>query len=231
LGALEKLSRAIQNNTSEEAETVLQRIRSSEEFLSLLENVEIEGQRASQGKAVRQTSTSVSDTVGIQERPQNSPIQVILTIPEFEVIQEAIEGFFSCSGKLFHVFSREQVAKHYDNMVSGSGVNQKAAICCITAVAAVGAQYSASTFGGFVEQSLYDITRHYIETVIEAYPLDAIKVCTLLAMFNIMNKATMSLAYVGTYYVHYFSYAFSITRVLLAYDKCIVMLTPSQKLD
>ena len=208
--ALEKLFRAIQNCTSEEAESLLQRIRSSEDFLSLCENTEINGQGASQDEAVRQTSDSVSDTVEIQERTQNSTIQAILTIPEFEVIQEAIEGFFICSGKLFHVFSREQVAQHYENMVSGSGVDQKAGICCVTAVAAVGAQYSASTLSRSIEQSLYNIARHYVETVIEAFPLDAIKVCTLLAMFNIMNKATISLTYVGTRFFHYFSYAFQL---------------------
>ncbi|RSL89223.1 hypothetical protein CDV31_015918 [Fusarium ambrosium] len=42
----------------------------------------------------------------------------------------------------------------------------------------------------------YDVARHFFENLVEEQPLDAIKACTMLAMYNMMNKATVSLAYI-----------------------------------
>jgi hypothetical protein len=47
------------------------------------------------------------------------------------------------------------------------------------------------------ETYFYDLARHYFDAVVEYHPLRAIKVCTLLAQYNIMSKCMVSLAYVG----------------------------------
>ncbi|KAL2674322.1 hypothetical protein Neosp_012773 [[Neocosmospora] mangrovei] len=74
---------------------------------------------------------------------------------------------------------------------------QKTAICCLAAVAAVGVQYNGDDFDVGADAVFYDVARHFFENLVEEQPLDAIKACTMLAMYNILNKATVSLAYIG----------------------------------
>ena len=74
---------------------------------------------------------------------------------------------------------------------------QKAYICYTAAVAAVGTQYLHSPDSRDAEQTLYDIAKYYFEDVLQASPLHAIKICTLMTMYNILDKATLALAYVG----------------------------------
>jgi hypothetical protein len=67
----------------------------------------------------------------------------------------------------------------------------------VAAVAAVGVQYKADDFDNGLEAIFYDVARHYFADVFEDRPLESMKVCAMLAMYNIMNKATVSVAYVG----------------------------------
>ncbi|QKD57570.2 uncharacterized protein FOBCDRAFT_140392 [Fusarium oxysporum Fo47] len=150
------------------------------------------------------------DTLGKADVPTLSPALRELTadasaflitvfIPSASTTQAAVESFFSSSGKLFHVFSREQVSGYYKDVFGRDGCpipRQKTAICCLAAVAAVGVQYNAGDFEVAIEGVFYDLARQFFGSFMEEQPLDAIKVCALLAMYNIMNKATVSLAYI-----------------------------------
>jgi hypothetical protein len=64
------------------------------------------------------------------------------------------------------------------------------------AVAAVGALYAADGSGQPKGHVFYDVARCYLDDVIERRPYDAIKVCALLAQYNVLSKATVSLSYV-----------------------------------
>jgi hypothetical protein len=130
-----------------------------------------------------------------------SAFLISVFIPSASTTQAAVESFFSSSGKLFHVFSREQVSGYYKDVFGRDGCSipsQKTAICCLAAVAAVGVQYNAGDFEVAIEGVFYDLARQFFGSLMEEQPLDAIKVCALLAMYNIMNKATVSLAYIGS---------------------------------
>ncbi|KAL5592299.1 hypothetical protein FOBRF1_013325 [Fusarium oxysporum] len=128
-----------------------------------------------------------------------SAFLISVVIPSASTTQAAVDSFFSSSGKLFHVFSREQVSGYYKDVFGRDGCpipSQKTAICCLAAVAAVGVQYNAGDFEVAIEGVFYDLARQFFGSFMEEQPLDAIKVCALLAMYNIMNKATVSLAYI-----------------------------------
>ncbi|KAG7131588.1 Regulatory protein GAL4 like [Verticillium longisporum] len=128
-----------------------------------------------------------------------SAFLISLVIPSASITQAAVDSFFSSSGKLFHVFSREQVLGYYKDVFGSDGCpipSQKTAVCCLAAVAAVGVQYNAGDFDVGIDGVFYDVARHFFGNFIEEQPLDAIKVCALLAMYNIMNKTTASLAYI-----------------------------------
>ncbi|KAF9766544.1 hypothetical protein IL306_001033 [Fusarium sp. DS 682] len=130
-----------------------------------------------------------------------SAFLISVVLPSASTTQAAVDSFFSSSGKLFHVFSREQVLGYYKDVFGRDGCpipRQKTAICCLAAVAAVGVQYNAGDFEVAIEGVFYDLARQFFGSFMEEQPLDAIKVCALLAMYNIMNKATVSLAYIGS---------------------------------
>jgi hypothetical protein len=64
-------------------------------------------------------------------------------------------------------------------------------------VAAVGTQYLHEMFDRRIERAFYELARYDFEILVEAAPLEALKVCILMAMYNISNKATIALVYVG----------------------------------
>jgi hypothetical protein len=131
----------------------------------------------------------------------NQPIlDLRVLLPEPSLVMRALDSFFSCSGKLFHVFSEDYILQCFhavfdEQQVPSEGL--KAKLCCLAAVAAVGAQYSPDIITKEVEQGLYNLARHFLEVAMEHEPLHAIKVCTLFAQYNIMNKEMVSLTYVG----------------------------------
>ncbi len=123
-----------------------------------------------------------------------------LALPSAQSTSAGVQSFFNSCGRLFHVFSPLQVEEYYKTVFDVNGrpdFSQKIAICCLCAVAAVGIQYNASDFDKGAEEDFYDVSRHFFAEVIEERPLEAIKICTLFALYNMMNKATAALAYVG----------------------------------
>ncbi|KAJ3552937.1 hypothetical protein NPX13_g10999 [Xylaria arbuscula] len=63
------------------------------------------------------------------------------------------------------------------------------------AVAAVGSQYAHATMGNEIQEEFYSIAKTHSDFVITRRPLEGVKVCTLLCMYNVFAKATVSLAY------------------------------------
>lgn len=72
-------------------------------------------------------------------------------------------------------------------------------ICCLMSVAAIGAQYEHSSHDLVTETAFYDIAKHYFDHIVQEGGLDAVKVCVMLSLYNIMHKHTVALAYVGMY--------------------------------
>ncbi|KAK8067302.1 hypothetical protein PG997_014049 [Apiospora hydei] len=125
--------------------------------------------------------------------------QVLLWLPPPELTRRFVETFFSCSGKLFHVFSREQIDQCFEatfHSPNNGSLEYKADVCCLMTVAAIGAQYEHEVIDLEAQHTFYDVARHHLEAVIQARPLDAIKITTLFCLYNIMDKTTVAVAYV-----------------------------------
>lgn len=123
-----------------------------------------------------------------------------VTLPSAEEVARATRGFFKCSGRLFHVFTEMQVAEFHDTVYGGSNnpnIAYSNSVCCLMSVAAVGAQYEHGTYELQTEAAFYDIARHYFDSVVQGETLSAIKVCALLALYNILAKAAVALSYAG----------------------------------
>jgi hypothetical protein len=134
--------------------------------------------------------------------PEPSPIfSVYNSLTNTGVLDRGINEFFNCSGKFFYVFSQEELARYQQYALEHDDLAiRKAAICYISAVAAVGTQYLHEVDTRGAEKSLYELTRYYFEDVLQSYPLHAVKVCILLALYNIIGKPTVALAHVGEFW-------------------------------
>ncbi|KAK0619661.1 hypothetical protein B0T14DRAFT_566490 [Immersiella caudata] len=224
LEALEKLLIALQSKPHEEAQRMLQHIRSADDIVSLSGQVGDAAYNFNAALGDGITSGSVSCpssasrgsspfTVGHGDlppvlRPPDSTIRdpdslIRFIMPNEDAIRAAVRNFYACSGGLFHAFPQRQV-EEYCNRIFDNGhrldVSQRVAICCVCCVAAVGVQYYPTDVTLNVDRGsaalLYDISRHYFANILEEQPLEAIKVCAILAMYNIFEKATAGLAYV-----------------------------------
>jgi hypothetical protein len=150
-----------------------------------------------------------NDKKRVAEPDQDVPIIQLLHDPyeipkiNIEITEEAIDGFYSLSGRLFHTFTREQIEKKLVNIRNNQGRNdntQRIDVCCVMAVAAVGTQYVNRTQDSKAQEYMfYETAKRYVDFVIEHQPLVGIKVIALLAMFNVFNKAMVALAYVGMF--------------------------------
>ncbi|KID66000.1 nitrate assimilation regulatory protein nirA, partial [Metarhizium hybridum] len=191
LESLEELLAALKTSSPEQLSTILNSIRDDDDAVGAIESL------ASQTVALNRQD----EQYGLLLLANKLTCDLRLLLPEAPVMMRAVNSFFSCSGKLFHVFSETYILQCYRAIFDESQAPSellKAKVCCLAAVAAVGAQYSPDTISKEVEVGLYNLARHFLEVTIEHEPLHAIKACALFAQYNIMNKEMVSLTYVET---------------------------------
>jgi hypothetical protein len=151
--------------------------------------------------------TSLSDDPSPSPRATQSPatddlaalLHFDLPLPSAKTTWAGVQSFFSSCGKLFHIYTQEQMLDYYRAVFGIDGkadTSQKLAICCLYAFASVGIQYNAGDFQKGLGEAFHNVSRRFFSEVMEDRPLDTIKVCTLFAMYNIIDKATVALAYV-----------------------------------
>ncbi|KAK3382749.1 hypothetical protein B0T24DRAFT_672711 [Lasiosphaeria ovina] len=223
--AMEKLFVALKSNPDSDAESLFRRIRSSSDILALIEmddsvvsspssgssmsiNEKLTPRRASPLTASSDdemrfsfgSPLSNSSSFSSPQLLANASASLIrLVMPNAATTKAATESFYRSSGRLFHVFSEEQVASYHSDVYQGDNnpiPNQKIATCCLAAVAAVGVQYNEDDFEEGMSEVYYNIAAHYFSSFIGELPLDAIKSCAVLAMYNVMDKSTVALAYI-----------------------------------
>jgi hypothetical protein len=122
-----------------------------------------------------------------------SLINLHLPLPSAKTTWAGVQSFF-------HIYSQQQMETYYRAVFGVDGkpdTSQKLAMCCMCAAAAVGIQYNPGDFQKGLEKTFHDVSRRFFSEVMEERPLDTIKVCTLFALYNILDKATVALAYVG----------------------------------
>ncbi|KAL2176477.1 uncharacterized protein P884DRAFT_285865 [Thermothelomyces heterothallicus CBS 202.75] len=124
-----------------------------------------------------------------------------LPLPGAKTIWAGVRSFFGSTGKLFHVYTQRQM-EAYHTAVFGvddgkpPDTSRRLELCCLYAVAAVGILYNAGTFQRGLENIFHHVSRRFFSDLMEERPLDTIKVCTLYAMYNVLDNATVALAYV-----------------------------------
>lgn len=197
LESLESIVAALQTKPPDVADQLLNRIRSADD----IDTVMLDQNSGTSSSSSFEGSTAPAESATrTQMRVTSTSYLISLVIPSAQTTVAAIQSFFCSSGKLFHVFSRDQIDSYYKSVFGLDGrpnINNTVALCGLAAVASVGIQYNPGDFDKDSEVVFYNLARHYFADVLEKQPLDAIKVSTMLAMYNILSKTTVTLAYVG----------------------------------
>ncbi|KAL1621515.1 hypothetical protein SLS54_005536 [Diplodia seriata] len=158
------------------------------------------------------SSTSVDTLHPSNQHRLLSSVFALLRSP---ATREAFRLFLQCTGLLFHVFTKAQGGAALQEVQDNDDAAiSKASICEVCAMAALGSQYSQGRISSETGHYFYNVARQYLDDAIAADPLRAMKACALLAMYNILKKASVSLVYVG---MHPLSHEY-IVRVPLQHD-------------
>lgn len=143
-------------------------------------------------------SEGVGDPVQYVRPTKTVNLKAVLEIPlpDFDTFKDAINYFYECTGSLFHSFTLEEGQELLERLSKHqAGDIPKALLCEISSMAAVSSLYSRGKIAPELTDSFYTMAKQYLDDSIEANPFRATKVCVLLAMFNIVNKGTVALAY------------------------------------
>lgn len=116
-----------------------------------------------------------------------------LELPDEHMLRNAIRMFYQSTAKIFHVFSRQQIEFHLNTMLTKRDAAPKSVICGVCCVGAVGVLFMGKLCE--TEKSAHRMARILLDDVIEESPLEAAKCCALFALYNVMSKATVALAY------------------------------------
>ena len=121
-----------------------------------------------------------------------------LEIPSTQDSEKAVDAFFASSAKLFHVFSRDQAAELLQNVYHQELRDRTgASLCELCSIAAVGCMYSSDRIHDDLRETFYTVARLYLEESVDTDLFRGLKVCTLLAHYNVLDKSTVALSYVG----------------------------------
>lgn len=124
-----------------------------------------------------------------------------LVIPCENRLRKAIDAFFSYSGKLLYVVTREQsedcLNEVFHNTSNNRNESVRLAICEVCSIATIGSHYMSDPLGAEFEDSTFLIASSLLEDTIEGHPLRAVRCFALIAMSRMMTKGRAALAYVG----------------------------------
>ncbi|KAF2015138.1 hypothetical protein BU24DRAFT_452012 [Aaosphaeria arxii CBS 175.79] len=113
-----------------------------------------------------------------------------------ETIRQSYSTFLQCSATSFHVYSQEQVNGLLDAFRPECTDISLSTLCSTCAVAAVGERFYPGPVSPSDYSHFFNAAKQLLDDCIDQTPLQAIKVCALLGMCNIITKSTAALAYI-----------------------------------
>jgi hypothetical protein len=130
-------------------------------------------------------------------------------------LEGPLQWFFNCVGALFYITNKEEVKKDIESLdevhvslgdiVTSNKDLKKITIAAelagMASVGVVHAHLAKSATAPPVELAdyFYTVAKLGLDASIRYDPLRAVKICALLAMYNVIVHATVALAYLGTY--------------------------------
>lgn len=222
LAAVSRVLHLMRDKPVAEAEEIFRQVRRAQDIASLLATIdkrplEKSDEKSSEssegiGSKVGYISTSRIDlssspflehpfsaTSRTRSTPGLGPPHFALSkqyLPDEDKLRRAVDAFFASVGKLFHVFSYEQGRLLFDRVYRPPhNARDNPSICELNALGALGWCYRREGLPSSDGELYYSFARHYVEDSIHASPLRGMRSCALIAMYNIMDRPTVALAY------------------------------------
>lgn len=118
-------------------------------------------------------------------------------------MEQGIMHFQSRCGRLFYICTPEQAHLLFTRVFDSDPAAVKSAVLSeLCSVAAAGLLYGSDEAFADTADALYGIAKQFLDDLIDTDALRAVRTCAVLAMYNIVNKATVALAMVGTTFLH-----------------------------
>lgn len=175
------------------------------------------------------TSHPESSNDAVSMHASSIPCELLDPINIIAALEQGVDAFFNCTGSIFYIYEQSEaqnslaiVREHIKSMGPRSFQSllrdsvyqyQKAAMCSVCIIAAVGLQYTRDAIpamgfapsrqsGTFCYVNFFlEMTKTLMDAVIEINILEAIKVCAASCVYNTILHATVALAYAGTHQV------------------------------
>jgi len=131
-------------------------------------------------------------------------------------INGPLDMFFGCVGALFYIMNQDDVQISIaamkasgnghiplgDVLTNGSNIQLRTYAAELAGMAAIGVVHSQladpeTAPPPELADYFYAVAKHGLDSAISFSPLRAMKICSLLGMYNIVVKATVALAYIG----------------------------------
>ncbi|XPS91775.1 hypothetical protein M3J09_001184 [Ascochyta lentis] len=200
----------IQHGTDTDAQTIFSRLREGDDPSAILGPLGTKAQRenaSTESAAVphsrplhthtkQHIDLATSDKlIGHPDLSDSATLSATLR-SQGDVLTEAFSIFLKCTSSIFHVYTQEEVDALLSKSLETDTQTPLSTLCEVCAVAAVGSRFSRSRISPELGEYYSSVTKQLLDECIEKTPLQAVKVCALLAMCNIINKATAAFAYV-----------------------------------
>jgi hypothetical protein len=159
-------------------------------------------------------STLQKGLAGVPGIALHSPAQQHATV---HGLHGPLETFFNCVGALFYVMNWNEIRAKVEAIAAsgnsqtplgmfftnGSTLQLKTFASELAGMAAIGVVHSQladpkAAPPAELADYFYSVAKHGLDSAIMYNPLRAMTICALLGMYNIVVKATVALAYIGT---------------------------------
>ncbi|KAJ9616918.1 hypothetical protein H2200_000638 [Cladophialophora chaetospira] len=109
-------------------------------------------------------------------------------LPSERSVHYGVNAYFRCSYTLFHIYEKNEMTDIMNRVYRPRGPIDKATLCELCALTAIGSHYDADNFDVDVMESLYSTAALYLSDCIEAHFLRGMRVILCLSMYSFMTK-------------------------------------------
>ncbi|KIW68790.1 hypothetical protein PV04_04711 [Phialophora macrospora] len=109
-------------------------------------------------------------------------------LPPERLIQYGVTAYFNCSYTLFYIYEKHDMTDIINRVYRPREPVDKATLCELCALTAIGSHYDAANFDVSVMENLYHTAAIYLSDCIESHFLRGMRVILCLSMYSFMTK-------------------------------------------
>lgn len=119
---------------------------------------------------------------------QTTRVYSVHDLPPERAIQYGVTAYFNCSYTLFYLYEQHEMTDILNRVYRPQEPVDKATLCELCALTAIGSHYDASNFEVSVMENLYHTAAVYLSDCVEAHFLRGMRVILCLSMYSFMTK-------------------------------------------